>query len=64
MELGADDVPDLLAISFSAHDYAGHSWGPDSWEVLDLTLRLDRALGQLFDDARCARRRRSAGPSS
>lgn len=49
MQLGADDVPDLLAISLNAHDYAGHNWGPDSWEVLDLTLRLDAALGQLFD---------------
>lgn len=48
MQLGADDIPDLLAISFSAHDYAGHNWGPDSWEVLDLTLRLDAALGTLF----------------
>jgi len=48
LELGKDDVPDLLAISFNAHDYAGHAWGPDSWEVLDLTLRLDRALGKLF----------------
>lgn len=49
MQLGADDVPDLLAISLNAHDYAGHNWGPDSWEVLDLTLRLDTALGTLFD---------------
>ena len=32
-----------------AHDYAGHFWGPESWEVLDLTLRLDAALGRLFD---------------
>ncbi len=48
LQLGADDVPDLLAISFSAHDYAGHNWGPDSWEALDLTLRLDAALGSLF----------------
>ena len=48
MQLGADDVPDLLAISLNAHDYAGHNWGPDSWEVLDLTLRLDAALGSLF----------------
>lgn len=48
MQLGQDATPDLLAVSFSAHDYAGHMWGPDSWEVLDLTLRLDRALGQLF----------------
>lgn len=53
-KLGLDDVPDLLAISFGAHDYAGHDWGPDSWEVLDLTLRLDTSLGRLFDtlDAR------------
>jgi hypothetical protein len=48
LQLGADDVPDLLAISFSAHDYTGHNWGPDSWEALDLTLRLDAALGALF----------------
>jgi hypothetical protein len=54
MQLGADDVPDLLAISFSAHDYAGHNWGVDSWETVDLTLRLDRTLGELFEklDAR------------
>ncbi|MBX3156837.1 MAG: alkaline phosphatase family protein [Deltaproteobacteria bacterium] len=49
MQLGADDVPDLLAISFAAHDYVGHVWGPDSWEVLDLMMRLDAALGSLFD---------------
>ncbi len=48
MQLGLDDVPDLLAISLNAHDYAGHNWGPDSWEALDLTLRLDAALGALF----------------
>lgn len=48
--LGADDIPDLLAVSFNAHDYAGHTWGPDSWEVLDLTLRLDAVLGRLFDE--------------
>ncbi len=54
MQLGKDDVPDLLAISFGAHDYAGHDWGPASWEVLDLTLRLDATLGELFEllDAR------------
>ena len=54
LQLGKDAVPDFLAVSFGAHDYAGHDWGPDSWEVLDLTLRLDGALGQLFEllDAR------------
>jgi predicted AlkP superfamily pyrophosphatase or phosphodiesterase len=49
MELGRDDVPDFLAISYSAHDYAGHNWGPESWEVLDDTMRLDAELGELFD---------------
>ena len=49
MQLGADDVPDLLAISLEAHDYAGHNWGPESWEVLDLMLRLDLSLGRFFD---------------
>lgn len=48
LQLGADDVPDLLAVSLEARDYAGHNWGPDSWEVLDLTLRLDIALGELL----------------
>lgn len=49
MQLGQDAIPDLLAVSFSAHDFAGHMWGPDSWEVLDLTLRFDAALGRLFE---------------
>jgi hypothetical protein len=46
--LGADDAPDLLAVSLGSHDFAGHAWGQDSWEVLDLTLRLDRAIGGLL----------------
>ncbi len=49
LHLGEDDIPDLLAISLNAHDYVGHTWGPDSWEILDLTLRLDAGLGALFD---------------
>jgi drug/metabolite transporter (DMT)-like permease len=47
--LGADDVPDLLALSFSAHDYVGHQWGQESWEMFDLERRLDRELGRLLD---------------
>lgn len=43
--LGADDVPDLLAISLNSHDFAGHSWGPGSWEEVDLLWRLDAELG-------------------
>jgi arylsulfatase A-like enzyme len=38
-----------IAVSFNAHDYAGHLWGPDSWETLDLTLRFDARLGELFE---------------
>jgi len=49
LQLGADDAPDLLALGFNAHDYAGHLWGPDSWEALDLTLRLDEGLGRFFE---------------
>ena len=49
MHLGEDDIPDLLAVSFNAHDYIGHTWGPDSWEIVDATLRLDLVLGMLFD---------------
>lgn len=47
-DLGADDVTDLLAVSFSALDYAGHEFGPDSLEYEDVVLRLDRTLADAF----------------
>lgn len=47
-ELGRDDVPDLLAISFTSTDYAGHVYGPDSHEVQDMIVRLDRAIASLL----------------
>lgn len=52
--LGQGGPPDLLAVSFSSHDYAGHLWGQESWEVADLLLRLDEQIGRLLDalDAR------------
>ncbi len=46
--LGADEVPDVLTLSFSATDTVGHPNGPDSWEVTDVLVRLDRELGALF----------------
>ncbi|HEX2100137.1 MAG TPA: alkaline phosphatase family protein, partial [Candidatus Synoicihabitans sp.] len=46
--LGQDDVPDLLTIGFSQLDHAGHSYGPDSHEVMDSVLRLDRVLAELL----------------
>ena len=48
-QLGADATPDLLVLSFSSHDYAGHQWGQESWEMFDLERRLDRELGRLLD---------------
>ena len=47
-QLGRDDDPDLLAIGFSANDLVGHSYGPDSHEMMDVTVRTDRQLEQLF----------------
>ncbi|MFK7742734.1 MAG: alkaline phosphatase family protein [Planctomycetota bacterium] len=49
MDLGGDDVPDLLCVSFSSTDVVGHYFGPDSVEARDALLRLDRDLGKLFD---------------
>ncbi len=48
-QLGKHDVPDLLCISFSCNDPIGHIWGPDSQEVLDVTLRTDRLIKDLLD---------------
>ncbi|VTR95521.1 alkaline phosphatase : Uncharacterized protein OS=Chloracidobacterium thermophilum (strain B) GN=Cabther_A0476 PE=4 SV=1: Phosphodiest [Gemmata massiliana] len=55
--LGKDDVPDLLSLSFSSNDAVGHAWGPDSQEVLDVTLRSDRIMKRLLDvlDAKVGR---------
>lgn len=46
--LGRDTVPDLLGIGFSANDGVGHTFGPESHEVMDATVRLDRTLQRLF----------------
>jgi predicted AlkP superfamily pyrophosphatase or phosphodiesterase len=48
-KLGADNITDLLAISFSSPDYIGHSFGPNSIESEDGFLRLDKELGSLLD---------------
>jgi predicted AlkP superfamily pyrophosphatase or phosphodiesterase len=43
-KLGQRDVPDLLAINLSTNDYVGHVFGPDSPEVLDLSVQTDRQV--------------------
>lgn len=46
--LGQDNHTDLLAISYSSTDYIGHAYGPQSVEVQDAYLRLDRELAYLI----------------
>ncbi len=46
--LGANTVPDLLVVSFSSNDLIGHTWGPDSQEVLDVTLRSDALMADFL----------------
>jgi arylsulfatase A-like enzyme len=47
--LGTGPQTDVLAISLSATDAIGHRFGPDSREIHDHILRLDRSLGQFLD---------------
>jgi hypothetical protein len=47
--LGSDATPDLLCIGFSQTDKVGHACGPDSHEVMDSYVRLDRTLAGFFD---------------
>lgn len=49
MDLGAGPQTDLLAISLSTTDAVGHRYGPDSREMHDQILRLDRSLGVFLD---------------
>lgn len=49
MRLGRRGSPDLLVISFSATDNIGHQFGPDSREIHDQILRLDRLLARFMD---------------
>jgi predicted AlkP superfamily pyrophosphatase or phosphodiesterase len=46
--LGQDDVPDYLAVGFSAVDAVNHFFGPSSLENEDVVLQLDRTLADLF----------------
>lgn len=47
-KLGHNDSPDLLCVSFSSNDLVGHLFGPDSQEVLDITLRSDRLMAEFL----------------
>ncbi len=49
-ELGLDDKVDILYISFSATDYIGHAYGPNSLEAEDNLIRLDKTLNRLLSN--------------
>jgi hypothetical protein len=49
LKLGTGPGTDLLAVSLSATDVIGHRFGPDSREIHDQILRVDRAIGTLLD---------------
>ncbi len=49
LNLGRGPHTDLLAISLSSNDAVGHRFGPDSRELHDEVLRLDRSLGVFLD---------------
>jgi predicted AlkP superfamily pyrophosphatase or phosphodiesterase len=51
--LGADTITDFLAINLASTDYAGHKFGPNSVEVEDVYLRLDRDLADFFHYLGC-----------
>src|SRR6266436_9685309 len=46
--LGQGGGTDFLGVSYSPVDYVGHAFGPHSWEIQDILVRLDKDLGDLF----------------
>ena len=48
MELGKDEFPDFLCLSFSCTDYIGHQFGVHAEETQDAYLKLDKDLTRLL----------------
>jgi predicted AlkP superfamily pyrophosphatase or phosphodiesterase len=48
LNLGQRAGIDYLGVSYSSPDYVGHAFGPRSWEIQDVLVRLDRDLGDLL----------------
>jgi predicted AlkP superfamily pyrophosphatase or phosphodiesterase len=46
--LGKDNFCDFLAVSYSSPDYAGHAFGPQSKEIEDIYIRLDKNIAELL----------------
>jgi len=48
MKLGSGPTTDVLAVSFSATDYVGHTYGTEGAEMCAQLIALDHTLGKLF----------------
>jgi predicted AlkP superfamily pyrophosphatase or phosphodiesterase len=46
--LGKGGGTDYLGVGYSSTDHVGHAYGPQSWEVQDMYVRLDKDLGELL----------------
>jgi predicted AlkP superfamily pyrophosphatase or phosphodiesterase len=49
LQLGQTGSTDMVAVSFSALDKVGHDYGPESPEIQDVLVRLDRTIGTLLE---------------
>lgn len=47
-QLGHHAAPDMLCVGFSQIDKIGHAYGPDSHEIMDSVIRLDRVIARLL----------------
>jgi len=47
--LGQDEIPDILTLNFASNDYVGHKYGPDSPEVLDISVQTDRQISDFLN---------------
>lgn len=47
--LGSGEVTDMLTINLASTDYVGHKYGPNSIEVEDTYLRLDKDFEEFFN---------------
>lgn len=48
-KLGQHETPDVLVLNLASNDYVGHSWGPNSPEVMDIWAVTDKRLSRLFN---------------
>lgn len=49
LKLGHGTAPDLLTLSYSSHDYAGHAHGPNAREMEEMTIAEDRSISRLMN---------------